>query len=165
MPALRENLLLCLQRGIWDKEMCFARLKRWPDTLPPYPNVIFTVTGILSILFSLAFKTRYTLPLLISAGFMVLDYQLTIEVEVEGNARDQPQPEERMARYASHYHFFPIFLAPSNKEKKFQIILASDVNIFFCFHAKKRQQSKVITRTRRSYSALLSTASAKDGRQ
>jgi len=54
--------------------------------------------GILSILFSLAFKTRYTLPLLISAGFMVLDYQLTIEVEVEGNARDQPQPEERMAR-------------------------------------------------------------------
>lgn len=54
--------------------------------------------GILSLLFSLAFKTRYTLPLLISAGFMVLDYQLTIEVEVEGNARDQPQPEERMAR-------------------------------------------------------------------
>jgi len=54
--------------------------------------------GILSILFSLAFKTRYTLPLLISAGFMVLDYQLTIEVEVEGNARDQPQPEERIAR-------------------------------------------------------------------
>ena len=71
---------------------------------------IFTVTGILSILFSLAFKTRYTLPLLISAGFMVLDYQLTIEVEVEGNARDQPQPEERMARYASHYHFILFYV-------------------------------------------------------
>ena len=71
---------------------------------------IFTVTGILSILFSLAFKTRYTLPLLISAGFMVLDYQLTIEVEVEGNARDQPQPEERMARYASHYQFIMFYV-------------------------------------------------------
>ena len=40
--------------------------------------------GLLLKLFVLAFKTRYTLPLLISAAFMVLDYQLTIEVEVEG---------------------------------------------------------------------------------
>jgi len=45
--------------------------------------------GLLLKLFELAFKTRYTLPLLISAGFMVLDYQLTIEVEVEGNVRQQ----------------------------------------------------------------------------
>jgi len=43
--------------------------------------------GLLLKLFELAFKTRYTLPLLISAGFMVLDYQLTIEVEVEGAVR------------------------------------------------------------------------------
>jgi len=45
--------------------------------------------GLLLKLFVLAFKTRYTLPLLISAAFMVLDYQLTIEVEVEGNVRQQ----------------------------------------------------------------------------
>jgi len=38
-------------------------------------------------LFEIAFRTRFCLPLLISAGFMVLDYQLTIEVEVEANAR------------------------------------------------------------------------------
>ena len=47
-------------------------------------------------LFNIAFKTRFYLPLLISAGFMLLDYQLTIEVEVEANVRnnnedDQPQ--------------------------------------------------------------------------
>lgn len=46
--------------------------------------------GLLLSLFELAFKSRYTIPLLISAGFMVLDgYQVTIELEVEGNVRHQ----------------------------------------------------------------------------
>jgi len=46
--------------------------------------------GLLTILFDLAYKSRYTIPLLISAGFMVLDgYQITIELEVEGNVRHQ----------------------------------------------------------------------------
>ena len=59
-----------------------------------------------------------------------------------------------------------ILLKEKTRKKCFQIILPSDVNICFCFHAKKRQQSKVITtRRRRSYSAHLSTASAKGGRQ
>jgi len=44
--------------------------------------------GILIRLFQLAFRSRFAIPLLISAGFMVLDgYQVTIELEVEGNVR------------------------------------------------------------------------------
>ena len=45
-------------------------------------------------------------------------------------------------------------VAQVNKEKSFQIILPSDVNICFGFHAKKRQQSKRVTPTTREQCSL-----------
>jgi len=51
--------------------------------------------GILIRLFQLAFRSRFAIPLLISAGFMVLDgYQVTIELEVEGNVRHNQQQQQ-----------------------------------------------------------------------
>ncbi len=45
--------------------------------------------GLLSALFHIAFKSRLCLPLLISAGFMLLDLHLRLDVEIEANVVEQ----------------------------------------------------------------------------
>ena len=41
-------------------------------------------------LFDIAFKSRTSLPLLLSAGFMLLDFHLRLDVEVEARVIEQP---------------------------------------------------------------------------
>jgi len=44
-------------------------------------------------LFSLAFKSRCSLPILVSVGFMLLDFNLTLDLEVEAHVLAEDNPE------------------------------------------------------------------------
>ena len=46
-------------------------------------------------LLDLAFKSRLTVPLIISAAFMALDLQLRLELDVEARLHRQQQPEQQ----------------------------------------------------------------------
>jgi len=62
--------------------------------------------GILIRLFQLAFRSRFAIPLLISAGFMVLDgYQVTIELEVEGNVRHNHHQQQQEGNNNQQWDF------------------------------------------------------------
>jgi len=53
------------------------------------PGLRETVRATLLSLFSVAYQSRCSLPLLISAGFMILDIHMRLELEIE--ARVQPE--------------------------------------------------------------------------
>ena len=57
-----------------------------------------------------------------------------------------------------------LILAKQGK-KVFKSYCLPMLSLFSLYNAARAQKSKLVTRTRRSYSALLSTASAKGGRQ
>ena len=59
--------------------------------LPARPHAL---KGLLSALFQVAFRSRLCLPLIISAGFMLLDLHLRLDVEVEANVIEQEVEEE-----------------------------------------------------------------------
>lgn len=44
-------------------------------------------------LFALAFKSRCSLPILVSVGFMLLDFQLTLDLEVEAHVLAEENQE------------------------------------------------------------------------
>lgn len=56
------------------------------------PGLRQSVRVTLLSLFSVAYKSRCSLPLLISVGFMLLDLHMRLELEIE--ARVQPEEEE-----------------------------------------------------------------------
>ena len=51
-----------------------------------------SVRATLLSLFSVAYKSRCSLPLLISVGFMLLDLHMRLELEIEAHV--QPDPAE-----------------------------------------------------------------------
>jgi hypothetical protein len=53
------------------------------------PGVRDSVRATLLGLFSVAYKSRCSLPLLVSVGFMLLDLHMRLELEIE--ARVQPE--------------------------------------------------------------------------
>jgi hypothetical protein len=50
--------------------------------------------NLLLTLFDIAFRSRHSLPLLVSAGFMLFDLHLRLEVEFEARVQHQEEPEE-----------------------------------------------------------------------
>jgi len=62
------------------------------------PGVRESVRATLLSLFSVAYKSRCSLPLLISVGFMLLDLHMRLELEIEARvqpeARDDPEEQE-----------------------------------------------------------------------
>jgi len=52
-------------------------------------------------LFSVAYNSRCSLPLLISVGFMLLDLHMRLELEIEAHVQPEPEPEENNAGEAS----------------------------------------------------------------
>ena len=46
-------------------------------------------------LFDFAFRSRLLLPLLVSAGFMLFDLRIRLEVEFQAHVRRQPEDEDR----------------------------------------------------------------------
>jgi len=56
------------------------------------PGARESVRATLLSLFSVAFKSRCSLPLLVSVGFMLLDLHMRLELEIE--ARVQPEVRE-----------------------------------------------------------------------
>lgn len=49
----------------------------------------------LLILLDFAFRSRFSLPLLVSAGFMLFDLRLRLEVEFEAHVQRQPEEEQQ----------------------------------------------------------------------
>ena len=59
-----------------------------------------SVRATLLSLFSVAFKSRCSLPLLVSVGFMLLDLHMRLELEIE--ARVQPEVREETEEEELH---------------------------------------------------------------
>jgi len=46
-------------------------------------------------MFSVAYKSRVCLPMLISAGFMLLDLHMRLELEIEADVQREPARDEQ----------------------------------------------------------------------
>jgi len=46
-------------------------------------------------LFSVAYKSRVCLPMLISAGFMMLDLHMRLELEIEAHVQQEPARDDQ----------------------------------------------------------------------
>lgn len=62
-----------------------------------------TLRATLLSLFSVAYKCRCTLPILVSVGFMLLDVNIRLEFQVDAHPQDQ-QPEQRQLRVEEPHH-------------------------------------------------------------
>ncbi len=67
-------------------------------------------TCFLPALFGLAFRSRVSLPLLVSAGCMLLDLHLRLDVEIEANIVEQEVEEEEEEVVQVHNNNNPTFL-------------------------------------------------------
>lgn len=54
-----------------------------------------TISGTLVSLFKLAYNSRLTLPLLVSAGFMIFDLHMRLEIEMEAHIQPENNNEEQ----------------------------------------------------------------------
>ena len=54
----------------------------------------FAAKNFLLSLFDIAFRSRHSLPLIISAGFMLFDFHLRLEVDVEAGINNQDDEDE-----------------------------------------------------------------------
>jgi len=59
------------------------------------PGVSQSVKVTLLSLFSVAYKSRCSLPLLISVGFMLLDLHMRLELEIEARVQPEVREEEQ----------------------------------------------------------------------
>jgi len=56
-----------------------------------------SVSGTLLSLFKLAYNSRLTLPILVSAGFMIFDLHMRLEIEMEAHIQPENNNEEQEA--------------------------------------------------------------------